>query len=203
MYIVYDRLWELMLSKKISKTDLCNLTGLSSRTMAKLSKNQSVTTDTLLLICGALECQLSDIAEVKQESGVTSVYEAFLHLGRRTWENELLECVEFSYRDCAFAVYVTKKKASKKMFAHCDPQGNVSMETVYPLGISPAREVKALFHSSKIQKDRVTLLVITGNCGGIVGLDNGIVRSAKRGYENGKFYVMSMSAFKVFEKQGG
>ena len=40
MFIVYDKLWELLLSKKISKTDLCNLTGMSSRTMAKLSKNQ-------------------------------------------------------------------------------------------------------------------------------------------------------------------
>ncbi len=199
MYIVYDKLWELMLSRKISKTDLCNLTGISSRTMTKLSKNQSVTTDTLLLICGALDCQLSDIAEVKQESSVTSVYDAFLHLGKQTWENEMLECVEFSYRDCAFAVYVTKKKASKRMFVQCDPQGNVSVETFYPIGISPVREVTSLFHSSQIQADKVTLLVITGNCGGIVGLDEGIVRSAKRGYEGGGFYVMSMSAFKVFD----
>ena len=66
MRIVYDRLWELLLSKKISKTDLCNLTGISSRTMAKLSKNESVTTDTLLRICEALDA-IDDCEFAKKE----------------------------------------------------------------------------------------------------------------------------------------
>ena len=199
MYISYDRLWELMLQRKISKTELCNLTGISSRTMAKLSKNQSVTTDTLLQICGVLDCQLSDIAEIRSDDSAVSIYDAYLNCGKKVWENELLSCVEFTYQGLPFTVYTTKKKATKKTVVHCTPEGNVSVERIYPLGISPIRETEALFQALGIRKDRVTVLLITGNADGITGLDDGVVYSARRGCESGKFYVMSVGAFKLFQ----
>ena len=55
MYLTYNKLWKLLIDKGMNKSDLCEITGISSRTMAKLSKNQSVTTDTLVNICSALE----------------------------------------------------------------------------------------------------------------------------------------------------
>ena len=110
MKIVYDRLWKLLLSKKISKTDLCNLTGISSRTMAKLSKNQSVNTDTLLQICSILDCQLSDIAEVIHTDRADTVYETYLNSKQKTWENETLELFEMEFDGLSFAIYKTKEK---------------------------------------------------------------------------------------------
>ena len=200
MRIVYDKLWEQLLSKKISKTDLCNLTGISSRTMAKLSKNQSVNTDTLLSICSVLGCQLSDIAEVKQDDTANSLYEAYETANKMIWENDALRLYELNFDGHTFAVYVTKEKAAKKSVVHCYSWGSVTLEKIYPNGISPASSVTNLFQPELIKKDKITVLLISGSPGNIVGLDNGIVYSARRGYENGKFYVMSMSAFKLFGK---
>ena len=200
MRIVYDKLWELLLSKKISKTDLCNLTGISSRTMAKLSKNQSVNTDTLLSICSVLGCQLSDIAEVKQDDTANSLYEAYETANKMIWENDALRLYELNFDGHTFAVYVTKEKATKKSVVHCYSWGSVTLEKIYPNGISPVSEVTNLFQPELIKKDKITVLLISGSPGNIVGLDNGIVYSARRGYENGKFYVMSLSAFKLFGK---
>ena len=200
MRIVYDKLWELLLSKKISKTDLCNLTGISTRTMAKLSKNQSVNTDTLLSICSVLGCQLSDIAEVKQDDSANSVYEAYANTSNVIWENEALRLYELGFDGQSFAVYVTKEKATKKSVVHCYSWGSVTLEKIYPNGISPVSEVTNLFQPELIQKDKITVLLVSGSPGNIVGLDNGIVYSARRGYETGRFYVMSMSAFKLFGK---
>lgn len=200
MRIVYDKLWELLLSKKISKTDLCNLTGISSRTMAKLSKNQSVTTDTLLSICSVLDCQLSDITEIKQDDCAATIYEEYLSRGQKVWENEVLDLVEFEHDGIEFAVYVTKAKAIKRSIVHCTPTGCVNLETMYPVGRLPVGVVSPLFHPELIKKGKVTVLLISGAPGNITGLDNGIVYSARRGCQNGKFYVMSMSAFKLFSK---
>ena len=198
MYIVYDKLWELLLSKKISKTDLCNLTGMSSRTMAKLSKNQSVTTDTLLSICSVLGCQLSDIAEIKEDKSAASIYEAYLTHGKKVWENDVLDLVEFEFGGMGFAVYVTKDKAVKKSVVHCSPEGGVSLERIYPCAHTPISTVNSIFHPALIKAKKTTVLLITGTPGNITGLDNGIVYSARRGCQNGRFYVMSISAFKLF-----
>jgi DNA-binding Xre family transcriptional regulator len=200
MKIVYDRLWKLLLSKKISKTDLCNLTGISSRTMAKLSKNQSVNTDTLLQICSILDCQLSDIAEVIHTDRTDTVYETYLNSKQKTWENETLELFEMEFDGLSFAIYKTKEKAPKKSVVRCHSWGNVILEKIYPNGISPVSDTQNIFYPELIKKDRITVLLISGSPGIIVGLDNGIVYSARRGYENGKFYVMSQSAFKLFGK---
>ena len=44
MYISYDRLWKLLIDKKMNKQDLKRVTKLSSATIAKLEKVQNVTT---------------------------------------------------------------------------------------------------------------------------------------------------------------
>ncbi len=64
MYISYDRLWKLLIDKKMNKQDLKRVTKLSSATIAKLGKGGNVTTDVLIKICEALECGLEDIMEL-------------------------------------------------------------------------------------------------------------------------------------------
>ena len=63
MKMSYKKLWKLLIDKDMKKTDLRNKAGISSSSLAKIGKNENVTTDVLLRICEALECNLNDIAE--------------------------------------------------------------------------------------------------------------------------------------------
>ena len=63
MKMSYKRLWKLLIDKDMKRTDLRKAAGISSSSLAKLGKDENVTTDVLLRICAALECNLSDIAE--------------------------------------------------------------------------------------------------------------------------------------------
>ncbi len=62
--ISYKKLWKLLIDRDMNKQDLRRLTGLSSSSIAKLGKNESVTTTVLLNICEKLDCDISDIMEV-------------------------------------------------------------------------------------------------------------------------------------------
>ena len=64
MYIDYTKLWKLLVDKKLKKKDLASITGLSISTISKLSANQNVNTEVLVKICSALQCDISDIAEI-------------------------------------------------------------------------------------------------------------------------------------------
>lgn len=61
--ISYKKLWKLLIDKELTKKDLCNLTGISTSSVNKLTKGQNVTTDVLCKICSALNCDFSDIME--------------------------------------------------------------------------------------------------------------------------------------------
>ena len=62
----YNRLWHIMLDKKINKHELCIMSGISSSTMAKLGKNEIVSLEVLEKICVALDCDLGEIASFKE-----------------------------------------------------------------------------------------------------------------------------------------
>lgn len=64
--VSYDKLWHRMLDADINKSKMCSMTGISSSTMAKMSKNEVVTLDVLEKICNVLDCNLGDIAEFKR-----------------------------------------------------------------------------------------------------------------------------------------
>jgi len=66
MRISYLKLWHLLLDRNLNKNDLRKATGLSSASIAKLSKGENVTTDILVRICAALNCELNDIMELER-----------------------------------------------------------------------------------------------------------------------------------------
>lgn len=198
MYLDYQRLWQLLAAKGLNKTDLVNLTGLSSRTVAKLTKNESVTTDTLTAICAALSCDLTDIAELCGERAPRTIYEAYLQQPKGEEGPPHLHTVRFSHDGLAFTVYTLKKRAGRHTFIRCHPSGSVVAEQLYPLGISPASEVTSIFQPYQIEPGRVNILVIPGNPGVISGLDEGVVCSARRGLTGPGLYVMTASALKLF-----
>ncbi len=61
MPLVYDKLWCRLAEKDLNKTDLLEMASISRSTLSKLSKNDTVTTDTLDRICEALGCDIGDI----------------------------------------------------------------------------------------------------------------------------------------------
>lgn len=63
MKMSYKKLWKLLIDKNMKKTDLRKAAGISSSSLAKLGKGENVTTDVLIRICEALQCNLNDIAE--------------------------------------------------------------------------------------------------------------------------------------------
>lgn len=66
--ISYKKLWKLLIDKDMKRKDLREATGISTASMAKLSKNENLTTDVLLKICEALKCDISDIMEVSLDN---------------------------------------------------------------------------------------------------------------------------------------
>ena len=60
----YNKLWKLMIDKKINKTQLCKAAGITTNAMAKLGRDESVPLETLEKICVVLDCTLDDIVEI-------------------------------------------------------------------------------------------------------------------------------------------
>ena len=64
MQVNYDKLWKLMIDKKINKTQLSEKAGITTNELAKMGKNEMVKMETLVRICKVLDCQLDDVVEI-------------------------------------------------------------------------------------------------------------------------------------------
>lgn len=115
----YDKLLKVLIDKKMTKTDLRNQAKISSSTLAKIGKQEILSTDVLMKICSVLECDISDILElVKDEneefyvendpnklkvislfSGAGGMDIGFLNAGFEIiWANDFFEEAVKSYR---------------------------------------------------------------------------------------------------------
>jgi len=63
MTISYNKLWKLLIDKKMKKKDLQKLSGVSSATISKLGRDENVNTEILQKICTALNCDICDVME--------------------------------------------------------------------------------------------------------------------------------------------
>lgn len=68
MSVSYKKLWKLLIDKEMTKVELREKAGISTGTLAKLGKNENVTTDVLVKVCEALDCDISDIMEMEKDS---------------------------------------------------------------------------------------------------------------------------------------
>lgn len=66
MEISYNRLFKLLIDKGMKKTEFAKVAGLTPGTLAKLSKNQTVSMESLIKICATLDCSFDDIVEIKK-----------------------------------------------------------------------------------------------------------------------------------------
>ena len=72
MRISYNPLWKMLIDMGMNKKELRELSGISTASMAKLGRGDNITTDVLLRICAALDCQISDILETLPDEEATN-----------------------------------------------------------------------------------------------------------------------------------
>lgn len=65
MAFSYNKLWKLLIDKKINKVTLRDAVGITPSTLAKLSKDQNVSMEVLGRICKELKCNIGDIVDYK------------------------------------------------------------------------------------------------------------------------------------------
>ena len=68
MAVCYNKLWKLLIDRKMKKKDLIEHTGISRTTIAKMGRDENVSTEVLSKICGALQVDVGDIMEMIPDS---------------------------------------------------------------------------------------------------------------------------------------
>ena len=63
MAVSYNKLWKLLVDKKMSKADLRKAAGIAPNTMTRLRRDEEVTLSVLKKICSTLEVDIGDIME--------------------------------------------------------------------------------------------------------------------------------------------
>lgn len=61
MTLNYDNLWKMLIDRKMTKTEMRHAAGISSATLAKMSKGDAVGYVVLDKICQAMNCNAKDI----------------------------------------------------------------------------------------------------------------------------------------------
>ena len=62
--ICYNKLWKILIDKKMSKGDLRKAIDLAPNTMTKLRRDEEVSMSVLIRICDYLKCNIGDIVEL-------------------------------------------------------------------------------------------------------------------------------------------
>lgn len=66
--ISYNPLWKTLIERGIKKTDLRDMAGFSSGTLARMGKNQYIEMKHIDKICQVLRCEISDVIEVDRRN---------------------------------------------------------------------------------------------------------------------------------------
>ena len=73
MAVSYNGLWKLLIDKNKKKTDLIDEIGISSSTLAKMSKGEAISMGVLEKICNQYDCDFGDlinyVKDAKEEDG--------------------------------------------------------------------------------------------------------------------------------------
>ena len=71
MPISYDKLWKLLIDKKMNRTDLKEASGISFNVLARMGKNEFVSMESLYKVCSTMHCNIGDIVDFVFESEET------------------------------------------------------------------------------------------------------------------------------------
>lgn len=64
MDVSYNKLFKLLIDKGLKKTEFAKQIGISASTLAKMSRNETVSMDVMVRICRRFECGIEDVMEV-------------------------------------------------------------------------------------------------------------------------------------------
>lgn len=73
MTVNYNRLWKLLIDLNMSKTKLREEAGITTNALAKMGRNENVSTEILCKICNTLNCQVEDIVEIVKDKKTDKV----------------------------------------------------------------------------------------------------------------------------------
>lgn len=59
----YNLLWKMLIDRGLKKRELQEMSGVSATSIAKMGRNENVTTEVLLKICESLDCDIQNIME--------------------------------------------------------------------------------------------------------------------------------------------
>ena len=69
--ISYNKLWKLLIDRKMTRADLRRATGISPNTLTRLNKDEEVSLSVLTKICDTLDVDIGEIVEyVSTKNGV-------------------------------------------------------------------------------------------------------------------------------------
>ena len=63
MSVCYDKLWKILIDKRMNRTDLKDMAGISFNVLAKMGKGETISLGSLHKICKTLNCNIGDIVE--------------------------------------------------------------------------------------------------------------------------------------------
>ena len=63
MSVSYNKLWKLLIDRKMSKADLRKQTGIAPNTLTKLNRDEEVSLSVLKKICNTLQVDIGDVME--------------------------------------------------------------------------------------------------------------------------------------------
>ena len=75
MIVSYKKLWKLLIDKDMTKTQLRIASGVSSSTMAKMTRGEDIQVSVLVRLCQTLKCDVGDIVQfIPDDEGSFSPY---------------------------------------------------------------------------------------------------------------------------------
>lgn len=72
MSVSYDKLWKLLIDKKMNRTELKDAAGISFNVVAKLGRNEFVSMESLQKICQTLSCNIGEIMDFVEGDPIES-----------------------------------------------------------------------------------------------------------------------------------
>ena len=76
MRVSYNKLWKLLVDKKMSKADLRKAVDIAPNTLTKMRKDGEVSVSVLLKIATYLDCDISDICEFVKDAVIYMIFSA-------------------------------------------------------------------------------------------------------------------------------
>ncbi len=107
---------------------------------------------------------------------------------------------QLKYKEQNVNLYISHKRARRSTRIHCAESGDIIWEQFYPFGgmSRPAREKKYVL-KPEFDKNAITVVVIRGNPGDIIGLDNGVFKSHLSESKKNIYLLTETNAINFFE----